>query len=71
MVLAILLLRRSPTRSLPAYMVAMLTMIWGFGAWAEVSSRLTSPRDIAVNPNQLARDITRDPGDNIEQNIST
>ena len=41
-------------------MVAMLTMIWGLGACAEVSNRLTSPRVIAVSPNQLERDMTVD-----------
>ena len=55
MVLAILRFSRSPTRSLLAYMVAMLSMIWGLGAWAAGSNRLTSPREMAVKPNQLRR----------------
>ena len=54
-VLAILLLIRSPVRSLMAYMVAIFTMIWGLGAWEVVSNILTSPWYIAVSPNQLTR----------------
>ena len=53
-VLANLLLMRSPVRSLQAYMVAMLSITCGLGAWAAVSNMLTSPRDTAVSPNQLS-----------------